>query len=226
MYLLNTFYSCKAWRSLLDVIKNKRTNDDGNIICEFCGKPIVKGYDIIGHHKIELTEDNVNDFDISLNEDNVMLVHLGCHNEIHNKLNKNNRNVYIIYGAPCSGKSTYINTVKRVGDLIIDVDSIWQCVSGCEQYIKPNKLKPIVFNVRDALIDNVKYRLGFWNNAYIIGGYPLQSERERLVKELRAREVFIECTKEECLKRLHDNPNGRNVDDWSKYISDWFDLYS
>ena len=80
MYSLYTFYRSKEWRRLLDILKNERLNDQGEIICSYCGKPIVRAYDIIGHHKHELTEENVNDFNISLNPDNVELVHHRCHN--------------------------------------------------------------------------------------------------------------------------------------------------
>lgn len=221
-----SFYRSKEWRDLLTHIKQTRLDDNGQIICEYCGKPIVKAYDIIGHHKIELDEENVNNYDISLNPDNIALVHHRCHNYIHDKLGHTGREVYIVYGAPLSGKTTWVKDNASEGDLIIDIDSIWECVSGLPRYQKPNRLKSVVFKVRDELIDCVKYRLGKWNNCYVIGGYPLQSERERLIKELGAREVFIECTQEECMVRLEKIEDGRDKEEWSKYIADWFARYS
>lgn len=202
-----------------------RTNDDGQIICEYCGKPIVKAYDCIGHHKIELTEDNVNDYQISLNPENIMLLHGSCHNRIHDKFGRSSRMVYLVYGSPLSGKTTYVKDSMSEGDLIIDQDNIWQCVSGCDRYQKPGRLKAIVFRVRDNLLDAVRYRFGKWSNAYIIGGYPLQSERERLMKELGAREVFIDTPKDECIARLAADPD-RDTEEWLRYIDDWFEKYS
>lgn len=229
MFKLETFYRTREWRSLLDIIKNERLNDDGQIICGYCGKPIVRAYDIIGHHKIELTDENVNDLNISLNKDNILLVHHKCHNIIHNKLGYSYREIYLVYGSPLSGKSTWVRDNMNDGDLVIDIDNIWQCVSGCDRYIKPNNLKAIVFKVRDTLLDSVKYRNGKWNNVYIIGGYPLISERERLCKELGAREIFIECDHDECIRRLNalDDSDQRKIfkDEWSKYIDTWFDRY-
>lgn len=221
-----SFYRSKEWRDLLTQIKQARLDDNGQIICEYCGKPIVKAYDIIGHHKIELDEENVNNYDISLNPDNIALVHHRCHNYIHDKLGYSGREVFIVYGAPLSGKTTWVKDNASEGDLIIDIDSIWQCVSGLPRYQKPNRLKSVVFKVRDELLDCVKYRLGKWNNCYVIGGYPLQSERERLIKELSAREVFIECTQDECMARLENIEDGRDKEEWSKYIADWFARYS
>lgn len=225
MYTLDNFYHCKPWINLLKQLKIERLNDNGEIICEYCGKPIVKKFDIIGHHKEELTDENVNDFNISLNPENVALVHGRCHNFIHNKLGYKRRQIYLVYGPPLAGKSTYVKDTMDEGDLIIDLDNIWQAISGCDRYIKPGRLKAIVFKLRDNLLDAAKYKLGRWNNCYIIGGYPLISERERLCRELGAREIFIDTSKEECLARLEADAL-RNKEEWAKYIDDWFGKYS
>ena len=55
---LYNFYRSKEWTDLLEILKLERVNAEGFIICEHCDKPIVKAYDCIGHHKIELTEQN------------------------------------------------------------------------------------------------------------------------------------------------------------------------
>lgn len=225
MFTLSTFYRSKEWETLLKQLRIERLNDDGQIICEYCDKPITKAYDMIGHHKIELTDANVNDFTISLNPENIAFVHHRCHNYIHNKLGYAVREVYLVYGAPLSGKSTWVSDNMDEGDLVIDMDNIWQCISGCNKYVKPNRLKSVAFKVRDSLLDTVKYRYGKWNNAYVIGGYPLRSERERLCKELGAREVFIETSKDDCIERL-DNREGIDKVEWMQYIENWFSKYS
>ena len=222
---LYDFYHSQEWRTLTKTLRIERTDDNGQIICEYCGKPIVKAYDCIGHHKTELTEENVNDYTVSLNPENIALLHARCHNFQHDKLGRKSRMVYLVYGAPLAGKTTYVKDSMSEGDLIIDMDNLWQAISGCDRYIKPGRLRSIVFRLRDDLIDMVKYRFGKWNNAYIIGGYPLQSERERLLKELSAREVFIDTSKEECIERLAADPD-RDTEEWIKYIDDWFDRYS
>ena len=222
---LYNFYRSKEWVDLLQVLKNERIDAQGNIICEHCGRPIVRAYDCIGHHKIELTEENYTDYNISLNPDNIALVHHKCHNIIHNKLYSGNRQVFIVYGSPLSGKSSYVAEAMSEGDLIIDIDSIWQCVSGCDRYVKPNRLKSVVFAVRDNLLESVRYRRGKWLNAYIIGGYPYKAERDRLIDTLGAREVFIDTPKEECINRLLACED-RDTEQWIKYIDDWWLQYS
>lgn len=224
--MLSGFYQSKAWVNLMAVIRMERVNSDGQIICEHCGKPIVHKYDCIGHHKIELNEANVNNADIALNPDNIMLVHHRCHNKIHDKLGYSNRQVFLVYGSPLSGKTTFVEGNKNEGDLVVDVDNIWQCVSGCARYTKPNRLKSCVFSVRDHMIDMVRMRQGKWLNAWVIGGYPLVSERERLLKSLGAREVFVDTSRENCVRRLRECSDGRNFEEWEKYISDWWEKFS
>lgn len=221
MYSLNNFYKSKEWQKLLANIKAERLNEDGELICAYCGKPIVRAYDCIGHHKIYLTDENVNDYEISLNPMNVELVHHKCHNKIHNKFGHSKREVFLVWGSPCSGKSSYVESVMSEGDLIVDMDNIWQCVSGMERYVKPARLNSVVFKIRDELLNAVKYRIGKWNNAYVIGGYPFQGERERICTELGARDIFIDTGKEECISRLMNDAD-RDLVEWQKYIEDWW----
>lgn len=218
MLTLDTFYKSREWESLIEQIKLDRLDASGQVICECCGKPITRKYDCIGHHKIELTEQNVNDYSISLNPDNIMLVHFRCHNRIHNRFDGFCQQVYLVYGPPCAGKSTWVENVCNKDDLIIDIDRIWECLCVSDKYHKPNRIKSNVFGIRDALLDQVKIRKGMWRNAYIIGTYPLKTDRDRICDLLRAREVFIYEDKDVCM--------GRAVDEkWKKYIEDWFDDY-
>lgn len=219
---LYNFYRSTEWEHLISILRLERVNENGEVICEHCGKPIVKKYDCIGHHMVELTEENYMDARISLNPDNIMLVHHKCHNIIHDKLGMlQQKQVYLIYGSPLSGKTAWVKENMVAGDLIVDMDNIWECVSGQPRYVKPNRLKAAVFAVRDNLLESVKYRRGKWLNAYVIGGYPYQAERERLCEELGAREIYINTTKEECLQRLQEDTE-RDKTEWNKYIDIWW----
>lgn len=89
MYTLSSFYRSKRWAAFRDYLIDKRTNKaDGFVYDEVTGKPIVKAYDIILHHTIVLTESNVNDFDISLNEDLIQIVSHATHNMIQSVLDQ------------------------------------------------------------------------------------------------------------------------------------------
>lgn len=222
---LYNFYRSPEWEDLLIVLRNTRVSSQGFIECAYCGRPIIRKYDCIGHHVIHLTEENYRDYSISLNPDNIQLVHHKCHNIIHDRLGMNTqRQVFIVYGSPLSGKTSYVTESMAEGDLIVDMDNIWECVSGQPRYIKPARLKSVVFAVRDNLLESVKYRRGKWLNAYVVGGYPYKAERERLADMLGARLIYIDCTKEECLDRLSACPD-RDQTEWTKYINDWWLQY-
>lgn len=222
---LTDFYQSDEWRQFREIVIAERLNPEGFTIDERTGKPIVRAYDIILHHKIELTEENVHDVNIALNPDNIMIVSHKSHNYIHNKLGHKARQVFLVWGAPLSGKTSYVKDVMNEGDLIIDIDSIWESVSGCPRYVKPPKLTQNVFAIRDLEMDMIKYKLGGWSSAYIVGGYPLVSERERLIKMYGAREVFVDTSREECLRRL-EKDEARDKDKWRQYIEDWFERVS
>lgn len=222
MFTLDNFYKSREWQKLVEQLKIDRVDEHGQLICAYCGKPINRKYDCIGHHEIELNENNVNDYDISLNPLNIKLIHFKCHNKIHERFDGKSQNafqgVYLVYGSPCAGKSTWVHDVADVDDLILDIDSIWNAISIGDKYNKRNRLKANVFGIRDCIIDQIRTRTGFWKHAYIIGGYPLRTDRDRLCNLLKAKPIFIDTTKEECLERAE-------TDEWKKFIEDWFESF-
>ena len=228
---LSQFYTSSEWRKFRKSLIAERINkEDGILYDEYNGKPLLRDCDIILHHKIELTLDNVNDSSISLNPNNIMVVSPKSHNEIHRRfggrLKNYQRKVYLVYGAPCSGKSTYVKENMNVGDLVLDMDSIWQSVSNQPRYKKPNELKPIVFDIRNKLLDSIKTRAGSWQCAWIIEGLPLLGERMRRIETLGAEPIYIECSQDECLKRLYRDEERRSIAvEYEQYINEWFRTY-
>jgi hypothetical protein len=81
-----------------------------------------------------------------------------------------------------------------------------------------------VFSVRDNLLESVKYRRGKWSNCYIIGGYPYEADRERLLDMLGAKPIHIDTSKQICLERLAQCED-RDISEWTKYINDWWLQY-
>ena len=221
------FYTSLEWRRFREMLMHERVNSDGMIICAECGKPILKPYDCIAHHIIEITLQNLNDVSIILNPDNISLVHMRCHNDIHNRfggrIKTYQRKVYYVYGAPCSGKSTFVRENMQKGDIVLDIDRLWSALSGQPEYIKPSEIKAVVFNARNAIIDCIKTRAGNWQQAFVIEGGALLGERMRRIETLGAECIYIESTRDECIKRLA-NDEGRNAvqSQYIEYIDDWF----
>lgn len=213
---LSTFYRSPEWVRLREGLLLERVDAQGDVVCGHCGKPIVNRYDCIAHHKIPLTESNVNDYSVSLNPDNILLVHHKCHNEIHNRFGSYTRHVYIVYGSPCAGKSTYVDGVALKDDLIIDIDRIYTAINN----ERSNRLYDNVMQVYRALVDMVRTRNGRWVNAFIVRTFPLKGERERLASSLGAELVFIDTPKQVCIERALQRAEG-----YDKIVSDWWEKY-
>lgn len=223
---LPQFYNSTEWRVFRAGLIQERTNKtDGVLYDEHDGKPLLKSYDIVLHHIKPLTMANVNDFAVSLNPANIMIVSQKSHNELHSRFGYvAERKVYYIYGAPCSGKTTFVKNIKGNSDIVLDMDNIWQSITGGERYEKPNSLKQNAFAIRDLMYDMVKTRTGKWERAFVIEGGALKGERERKISLLGAEGVFINETRETCLKRLWSDCNRtqKQKEEWQTYIERWF----
>lgn len=227
---LSQFYNSKEWRALRLAIINDRTNkEDGVLYCQHSGKPLIKSYDIVLHHIKPLTPANVNDASIALNPENIMIVSQASHNEIHSRFGyTTQRKVYYVYGAPCSGKTSFVNSIKGNSDIVVDMDNIWQCITGGKRYEKPNALKQNAFAVRDCLTDMIRTRAGKWERAFVIEGGALKFERERKIQSLNAEPIYIDTSKAECIKRLKADKDRTDEQKrtWIEYINQWFEDYT
>ena len=192
---LKAFYNCDEWQLVREQVLN-----DADNTCGDCGALAEEV-----HHIIFLTLENVNDYTISLNKKNLIPLCHQCHNKRHGRWLPNTKpeeqKVFLIWGSPLSGKTTYVKNHMLKGDLVLDVDNIWECICNSDKYNKPNRLKANVFNIRDCILDQIKTRTGMWRNAFVIGGYPLKMDRERIADKLGAELIYIDSTKEECLVR-------------------------
>jgi len=217
------FYNSKEWINFRLALIAERGNR-----CERCGKIIPRSIDIIAHHTVELTPENVHDHNISLNPDLVELIDFDCHNAEHQRFGaKQEKKVYIIYGPPMSGKPSFVKQQAKRGDIVIDMDRIYSAVSMLPYYDKPDNLLSNVRGIYNQLLDNVKTRYGKWNNAWIVGGYADKYKRERLAEDLGAELVFIDVSKKECLQRLETDEDRRyRKDEWAGYIENWFEKYT
>lgn len=214
---LHSFYVAKQWRDLAYRLKVERGGK-----CERTGEIFADMSQLIAHHKIALTEDNVDNPAISLNPDNIEIISFEEHNKEHRRFG-HRKQVYIVWGAPLSGKTSLVREIMRPGDIVMDIDALWMAVTLQPEYLKPNNVRYNVFALRDNLLDQIKTRYGSWYDAYIIGGYPDKYERERLAQTLGAELIHCEATLDECLRRRAESSRPER---WDGYIREWFDKYN
>lgn len=216
---LQRFYGTKAWQDLraVKIIETKAH-------CERCGKDFSDDTSqLIAHHKIELTPTTLSDPNIALNPENVEIVCHKCHSHYHPEKGfiKPQKQVFLVYGPPLGGKTTYVRQNMDAGDLVVDLDAIYSAISFQPSYDHPAPLTINAFGVRDFLYDQIRIRNGGWQTAWVIAGLPRKDQRERLAARLGASQVLVECSKEECHKRLLMCDDGRSMD-WGGFIDKWF----
>jgi hypothetical protein len=235
---LPQFYRSKEWADCKAYVLAERMNG-GVVYCEHCHSPILKSFNpnernnkmaMVFHHKTYLTLANVNDANVSINPANIAILHWKCHNEVHGRFGfgtnqRPEKKVYLVTGAPFSGKREWVDQRIQAGDILLDIDSIWECLSGQPMRSKPNQLKPAVFQVRSLMKDMIAKGTGTWRNAFVVECLSTPRDIDTEANRYRAHNVEIvtmEATEAECLDRLRMEKNGIDEKEYAKYIADYF----
>lgn len=217
---IHAFYCRKNYLDLAQACKIKSGG-----VCAKCGG-VFDISELRPHHKVELTLDNIDDVNVTLNPDNIEVLCHDCHNAVHKRFGYavGAKHVYLVYGSPCAGKTTYVNSVATRNDLIVDLDKIHRAICICGLYDKPDATKRVAFNVRDYLLDEVRTATPRrkWQDAYIIGTYPDRIDRDVFVQDYGAELVHIDTSKEECVKRAYQDIERSSVRD---AVIGWINAY-
>lgn len=217
---IHAFYCRKDYLDLAQACKIKSGG-----VCAKCGG-VFDISELRPHHKVELTLDNIDDVNVTLNPDNIEVLCHDCHNAAHKRFGYavGAKHVYLVYGSPCAGKTTYVNSVATRNDLIVDLDKIHRAICICGLYDKPDATKRVAFNVRDYLLDEVRTATPRrkWQDAYIIGTYPDRIDRDVFVQDYGAELVHIDTSKEECIKRAYQDIERSSIRD---AVIGWINAY-
>lgn len=217
---IHAFYCRKDYLDLAQACKIKSGG-----VCAKCGG-VFDISELRPHHKEELTLDNIDNVNVTLNPDNIEVLCHDCHNAAHKRFGYavGAKHVYLVYGSPCAGKTTYVNSVATRNDLIVDLDKIHRAICICGLYDKPDATKRVAFNVRDYLLDEVRTATPRrkWQDAYIIGTYPDRIDRDMFVQDYGAELVHIDTSKEECIKRAYQDIERSSIRD---AVIGWINAY-
>ncbi len=131
------------------------------------------------------------------------------------------KKVYLVTGAPGSGKTTYVKQVAGENDLVFDLDSINEALGG---KIHGNNLAVLTvsLSMRQAAIEAITSRSGNWDNAFFISASADRKAIDSLCKQLDATEIKIDATPEQCRERIYKDTTWTNKVDHINLVDRWF----
>ena len=216
---LQRFYASKRWRDLRNVLVVERRG-----VCDRCGKDCSDDTSkLVAHHKEHLTDETLKDPAVAVDPQNIEILCQKCHAHYHSEKGfvQKQKQVFIVYGAPFSGKTSYVRENMTVGDLVVDLDAIYTAISFQPWYRHPAPLSKTAFGIRDFLYDQIRIRAGKWITAWVISSLPRRDERVRLSSRLGASLLLVEATEDECIRRCRCADDGRGTE-WEEYVRQWF----
>lgn len=130
--------------------------------------------------------------------------------------------IIIIYGAPASGKSTYVKEHAEEGDVIVDLDIIQRSFQICRKSEGKKELLEHALFIRDYLYKMLEQQRIETKTAWIIAGLPDGFERQALAKRLNAELIFMGVSKEECIRRAMGDNSRENKELQMEMIEKYF----
>lgn len=115
--------------------------------------------------------------------------------------------VYLVYGAPCSGKTTYVREHFHTGDIVCDVDRLYAALCFNEEHQSELYALETASKLQESLLDIIKNRKGNWKNAWVISLANTSEKLAEAMRRVNADEAIpIETPIDVCMERAKDRP--------------------
>ena len=134
--------------------------------------------------------------------------------------------VYIVWGSPASGKTTYVKEHMEDGDLVIDLDLIKQSISYKDKTSAGDNLVSLAIGIRDYLYEQIRHRDIDCNTVWVVAGLPMKEDRDKLKDYIRATQmIHIDTDYDECIKRADKDVERKDKGKQYEVIDKWFEMY-
>lgn len=216
-------YNKSIWRKVkAEALKRS------NHMCEVCRvKGKVTPADHV-HHIIKVSDGNSS---THYNLDNLIAVCAKCHNKVEGMNMKSlveylrelsdmkdvNARLKIIYGPPCSGKTTYVKEHMKPGDIVIDMDYIKHALTYSDIHSEVDKdTLQYMFRLRKLMLNNPKPNSTTWlitTSKEYKDKYPFIDEEE----------IVIFKSKDDLYRLIDNDDTRKNKLIWKDIVDRWFD---
>lgn len=243
------FYKSMAWRRARQAYIDKREAFDGGL-CELCHKE--PGTEV--HHKVFLRPENIRDRNITLNPDNFELLCYECHQRQHeaarrtaalNAKHRAGRNdvlvsgsyyydengnlqpfkVYVVWGPPGGGKTTYVRKHMQEGDVVIDLDLLGRALCMADKTDVPRNVERIALDIRDFIYSKIADRKLNAKHVWIVAGLPKKHQRHEVAERLKADLIPVRVDFDDCYQHVMQDPERKDKELQLAIIEKWFRDY-
>ena len=111
----------------------------------------------------------------------------------------------LVCGPPGSGKTSYVTSHRRTGDLVIDLDALVSALSGTPWYEGGPELLPFACEARDAVLARLRRKHSL-RHAWVISQAPKLADRHPLAESIDARIIIFDLDAATCVQRIEADP--------------------
>lgn len=117
--------------------------------------------------------------------------------------------VFVVHGAPASGKTSYVMQHKGDNDVVFDFDKVMSALSGLPPHQKNENLISYCTDIRSLIIKRA-LRSPKVDRTWIIAT-NVGDEMKGQLSDIPVEYIHIDTPKEECLKRIEEDPERQPV---------------